>query len=507
MGPRQLQSQIHSDYSSVSDTWIAYRTGVSGLYAAASKKDDYSDHLIREFNRKIQNLNQPTGLFIAPFDAGYRFIGTQIFPPVGIDTISGFAFPNETLSSPSGVSYSWTVDSVSRGTGSTFIPTVYDIGKTITCVVDNVSYSATVWHPNQISAVKAFWWAGATSGVYKSGTSNAAVDGEIVGLFSGLINSETATAIGTASLYKTGLLSSPCIQMPDSAFFDIGPPPEDIALNQKYFNVFMGARATGAVGGSHYLFSTSDTSENILSFGPLLSGTGNYFITASTATGADYTYVGRASNTGYSVYNAAAAYNDGSVRLRVNGSGAATGSLGGTGISSSTNSVMYLNRSIGTPTFAVSNPCDLTAVILTAGNAQISSQDSNRIERFIGLLGGVNIPLSTGRKSVNLRFYMGSAGSVSVTVGGITKNMSGNEGTMTFTAAEIASLNLSANLNVSGSATADPNIDTIDILAEDAFKVNNLSYTAGSSTNFNFTIVYDELADNDTLDFQVSLNT
>lgn len=395
MGPRQLQSQIHSDYSNVSDTWVAYRTGITGLYASSSRKDDYPDHLIREYNKKIKNLNQATGLFIYPFDGGYRFIGTQILPPVGIDTISGFAFPNETLSSPTGASYAWSIDGTLRGTGSTFTPTVYDIGKTISCIVDNTTYFTTVWHPNQISAVKAFWWAAANNSVYKSGTSNVAVDGDVVGNFVGLINLESGIAAGSPAYYKTGLLNTACIQMPDSAYFNIDPPPEDIPLNQKYFNVFMGARSTGTASNNHYLFSTSSGStaqENILSFGPLYNSSRNYFVTASTATGDNYTYTGSAASTGYVVYNAVAAYNDGTIDLRINGSSNVSGTLGGTGLAANQNNIMYLNRSVGALA-NTSNPSDLTAVILTAGDTPVSAQDTNRLERFIGLLGNVNIPL------------------------------------------------------------------------------------------------------------------
>ena len=101
MGPRQLQSQIHSDYSNESSVWESYRTGISDLYSSAYRKDDYNSHLIREYNKKIDRLNQLTGLFITPFDAGYSFIGSEILPPIGIYSISGFAFPQQTLYSVS----------------------------------------------------------------------------------------------------------------------------------------------------------------------------------------------------------------------------------------------------------------------------------------------------------------------------------------------------------------------------------------------------------------------
>jgi hypothetical protein len=78
MGPRFLQSQIHSDYSTGSNTWTDYRDQIKTMYDLSTSKVDFNDHLIREYNRKIDRLNQETGLYIAPFDGGFRFIGDVI---------------------------------------------------------------------------------------------------------------------------------------------------------------------------------------------------------------------------------------------------------------------------------------------------------------------------------------------------------------------------------------------------------------------------------------------
>jgi len=75
--PRHLQSEIHSDFSSQSGVWDNYKDLVLGLYSASTDplKTDFDNHLIREYNRKIDNLGQNVSLFITPFDAGYRFVG------------------------------------------------------------------------------------------------------------------------------------------------------------------------------------------------------------------------------------------------------------------------------------------------------------------------------------------------------------------------------------------------------------------------------------------------
>jgi hypothetical protein len=74
--PRYLQSQIHSDFSRISGTWIDYRAEITGLWGSSANKDDFNSHLIREYNRKIRNLNMPSGMYIVPHDAGYSYIGS-----------------------------------------------------------------------------------------------------------------------------------------------------------------------------------------------------------------------------------------------------------------------------------------------------------------------------------------------------------------------------------------------------------------------------------------------
>ena len=73
--PRILQSEIHSNFSLDTGVWNNYKTGIIDLYNNIQNKEDFNDHLIREYNRKIDRLNQPTGLFIGPYDAGFRYIG------------------------------------------------------------------------------------------------------------------------------------------------------------------------------------------------------------------------------------------------------------------------------------------------------------------------------------------------------------------------------------------------------------------------------------------------
>ena len=74
MGPRYLQGQIHADYSTEESVWSDYRSQIKNLYDASVSKADFNNHLIREYNRKINILNQSTDLYISPFNAEFIII-------------------------------------------------------------------------------------------------------------------------------------------------------------------------------------------------------------------------------------------------------------------------------------------------------------------------------------------------------------------------------------------------------------------------------------------------
>ena len=96
--PRRLQSKIHSDFSTNSNYWTQYRAEIKTLFDESSSNYDFNDHLIREFNRKIDRLSQETGLYISPFDAGFRFIGDSIISVavIGGDDPANAAEPDAT---------------------------------------------------------------------------------------------------------------------------------------------------------------------------------------------------------------------------------------------------------------------------------------------------------------------------------------------------------------------------------------------------------------------------
>jgi hypothetical protein len=76
--PTLTRADIHSDFSTDSGVWVAYRATLTGLYASGVHAN-LDDHAAREFNRKVDTLNLPTGLLLTPHDAGFRYVGTGLF--------------------------------------------------------------------------------------------------------------------------------------------------------------------------------------------------------------------------------------------------------------------------------------------------------------------------------------------------------------------------------------------------------------------------------------------
>jgi len=72
--PRKKQDEIHCDFSSTSGDWVSYRAEVTGFYSSYDSSE-LNDHIVREFNKKIRDLNMPESLYISPYDAGLRYIG------------------------------------------------------------------------------------------------------------------------------------------------------------------------------------------------------------------------------------------------------------------------------------------------------------------------------------------------------------------------------------------------------------------------------------------------
>jgi hypothetical protein len=78
MSPRILQQKIHSTFSTNAAVWEDFRTEITDLYNATTNRVDFNNHLLREFNKKVRDLNLSSDLYFTPFDGGLRFIGVNI---------------------------------------------------------------------------------------------------------------------------------------------------------------------------------------------------------------------------------------------------------------------------------------------------------------------------------------------------------------------------------------------------------------------------------------------
>lgn len=77
MSPRKLQNEIKQDFRVDSSIWSSYKNSIASRFAQTNYQD-LSDHLLRDYNRKIDNLGLNRNFMFTPFDAGFRFTGSCI---------------------------------------------------------------------------------------------------------------------------------------------------------------------------------------------------------------------------------------------------------------------------------------------------------------------------------------------------------------------------------------------------------------------------------------------
>ena len=79
-----IRDSIHTDFSTISGDWVEYRKILTGQFYSGDSTGRYSEFTqdIQEFNRKIDTLSgqfSDTGLFIDPYDNGFRYTGDGNF--------------------------------------------------------------------------------------------------------------------------------------------------------------------------------------------------------------------------------------------------------------------------------------------------------------------------------------------------------------------------------------------------------------------------------------------
>ena len=309
----------------------------------------------------------------------------------GAPVISGTAFPGETLSSTQIKQWYADGNAISGEFGSSYVVRLGDIGKIIT--QDN-SNALTIWHPNDIAGVARFW--SSLSNVYNSVSPNVlATNGQTVRQWVEIVNAtETNQVIGVSQpLYQAaGQSGNPAIQFDGSNDYLNMGANSAVLQNKTIAYLICGFRDTSPTAGSasHMLMHYSN---NTLS-NPRLSlysrRAGNNFSAIGRRLDGEAAVVAlSANNSNYNVLGSHADFTTGTLRLRVNGSVATTTAMTSSGSTSNTPS---LDSSIGGyVSFAEPAFGFMTAACVI--NDSVTATELSQIERYIGLFGGLNIPL------------------------------------------------------------------------------------------------------------------
>jgi len=306
-------------------------------------------------------------------------------------TISGFAYPGETLTSPG--NGQWYVDDVPiiGETGDTFVVRIDDIGKPVRQTNSN---ALTTWHPNQIAGVAAFFWS--RGGVLTSISPDVpASDAESVRRWLDRtqppFNAEQSVGGNQPTYRATGQSGGPSVEFDGtndvliinnlSALKNVG---------QAY--LLCGLRATNPTGGSasqpiiNYSVGSGASSRLAIftrrSSNSVFQAIGRRLDAQAVSTDAQTT-----SDNNYNVLVAHGDYENGFIRLRLNGAEVASTALPSSGNTSNTDSQESTMGALG----AGYCPAHVTCAMVV--NQAISAAGIARLERFIGLHGGLNIPL------------------------------------------------------------------------------------------------------------------
>jgi len=311
----------------------------------------------------------------------------------GAPVISGTAFPGETLTSTKAKQWYANGNAISGETANTYVVRLSDIGVAITQAGSN---TVTIWHPNTIAGVARFW--SSLSNVYNSVSPNVlATNGDTVRQWVEIVNTtEADQTSGTSKpIYRsTGQSGNPSVEFDGGNDYFTLPSANMVLNNVSQAYLIVGARDTNPTGlsGTHTLvyYTTAFAPSPRLGLFSRNSFTAN-FSAAARRLDADTTVTASSPTSNNSNYNVLAAhgdYSNGFIRLRINGSVVTSTALAGSGSTSSTTSaIARIGNAAGTEYF----PGHITCVCIV--NASVTATQLSQIERYIGLFGGLNIPL------------------------------------------------------------------------------------------------------------------
>jgi hypothetical protein len=335
----------------------------------------------------IRNLTRPLTRGLT------RALSPQLLDPV----ITGTPYPGETLTST--IAGQWFADDVAitGETGSSVTVGLFDIGKKYRCGNSN---ELTIWHPNQIAAVRSFWMAERM--VYTSIDPEVlATNGQSVRRWRDIVSGSRA---GQSSGTQQPIWQSENSNAGDNPAVVFDGSNDHFLLaedslgdirnkNQAYIGA--GCRDTNRTAGaaSHFPigFSAGGGTLSRLAVATRFGGNLQF---AAIGRRLDVDGLTTASVTSNDDYNSITAHGDfsaGFIRIRLNGNASASAALASSGPTSDTDSQ---SAAIGDSRdgAALHFPGPITSAWIA--NAALTATQLSQLERYCGLLGGrTNIPL------------------------------------------------------------------------------------------------------------------
>ena len=311
----------------------------------------------------------------------------------GKPLITGTAYPSETLTSTRAGQWYANGVAISGETAATYVVRLGDIGKAITQTGSNTK---TIWHPNTIAGVARFW--SSLSNVYNTVSPDvAATNGQAVRRWNGIISGTQAdqtTGVNQPLYRATGQNGNPSLEFDGSNDFLSLPTVSNVLQNKTQAYLLAGIRDTlpSAGSGGHpiltYTINGSSTSSRLALFSRFV-GAQNFSAVARRQDANASAVAVSANNGNYNVLAAHGDFSNGFVRLRVNGSVTASTALasGSGSTSDTTSNVGYIANAGAGDVFPGHIACACVV------NAPITATELSQIERYIGLFGGLNIPL------------------------------------------------------------------------------------------------------------------
>ena len=338
--------------------------------------------------------------------------------------IVGIAYPGETLSA-FGLSsgYQWYVDGspVIGETNNTYIIKTRDIGCDIRCdALGLQSNILTCWHPRDENGAEMILVANEQLFTDTAGTSLSTGPTQTIARLDDISGNGYFAQRGSAFGYESVTFDSPSnptnnwqIRLQTSSpsnsasYFDINgttSDPGDIFRNKQYGYLISGCRATNpssvSQGGSHRVawFGAGTTESNVRLGIYARRASGELFAAVSRIDDAIPAVTASSpANTNYNVLTAYGNWANGEISLRVNGVTQDTQALASSGNTSDTRGTA--NRiGIREPSGLISTQQQFVggrfnSVFAITPNSPLTPSALSRLERFAGLLGGLNIPL------------------------------------------------------------------------------------------------------------------